>query len=322
MPQPAPPQSAPHQQAPPRLCLVTAIASLSRDHDMPLLLQACARAGIAAEVRAWDDGSVSWARYDAVLLRSPWDYTTRLAEFLAWCDRVAAQTRLWNPPQVVRWNTDKRYLADLAADGVAVVPTTYAAPGDDPLVAVEALLQAHPDAAECVIKPTVAAGAEGARRFARSQTQAASEHLGRLLAAGRSAMLQPYLSAVDSEGETALLYFAGRYSHAIRKAALLKPDSDSPDADTRDEAIAPRTAGIDDRRFGDAVLHALAGRFGGAPLYARVDLLRDAHGHPRLLELELTEPSLFLPCAEGAADRLAEALRAALAGTPAAAGAR
>lgn len=298
--------------APPRLALVTAIASLSRDHDMPLLLAACARAGIDAEIRAWDDGSVSWARYDAVLLRSPWDYTTRLAEFLAWCDRVAAQSRLWNPPEVVRWNTDKRYLADLAADGIAVVPTAYAGPDDAPVAAVEALLAAHQQAAEFVVKPTVAAGAEGARRYARGQTLAAADHLGRLLGAGRSAMLQPYLPAVDRDGETALLYFAGRYSHAIRKAALLAPDSDSPDAATRDEAIAPRTPAEDERRFGDAVVAVLAGRFGTAPLYARVDLLRDADGSPRLLELELTEPSLFLPFSEGAADRLAAALGDAL----------
>ncbi len=299
--------------APPRLALVTAITSLSRDHDMSLLQQACARAGIAAEVRAWDDGSVSWARYDAALLRSCWDYTTRLPGFLAWCDRTAVRTRLWNPPEIVRWNTDKRYLADLAADGIAVVPTAYADPDDDPLAAVEALLAAHPDAAECVVKPTVAAGAAGARRYARAQSLAAADHLGRLLGAGRSAMLQPYLPAIDRDGETALLYFGGRYSHAIRKAALLRPDSDSPDAATRDKAISARTPGEDERRFGDGVLDALARRFGSAPLYARVDLLRDADGRPRLLELELTEPTLFLPFAEGAADRLAVALRGALA---------
>lgn len=308
--------------ATPRIALVTAIASLSRDHDLPLLQAACARAGIDAEIRAWDDGSVSWARYDAALLRSPWDYTARRADFLAWCDRAAALTRLWNPPEIVRWNTDKRYLADLAAAGVAVVPTAYAEPDDDPVAAVEALLAAHPQAAEIVIKPAVAAGAEGARRYARTQPLAAADHLGRLLGAGRTAMLQPYLEAVDRDGETALLYFAGRYSHAIRKAALLAPDRDSPDAAARDEAISARQAAADERLFGEAVIAALALRFGGRPpLYARVDLLRDADGAPRLLELELTEPSLFLPHADGAADRVAAALRDALAepGTPPAA---
>lgn len=300
--------------APPRLALVTAIAALSRDHDLPLLQAACARAGIDAEIRAWDDGSVSWARYDAALLRSPWDYTGRLPEFLGWCDRVAARTRLWNPPDIVRWNTDKRYLGDLAAGGVAIVPTAYATPDDAPVAAVESLLATHPEAAEFVIKPTVAAGAEGARRYARGQTLAAADHLGRLLGAGRGAMLQPYLPAVDREGETALLYFAGQYSHGIRKAALLAPDSDSPDAEPRDEAITARTPGADERRFAEEVMAVLAQRFGAAPLYARVDLLRDANGSPRLLELELTEPSLFLAHADGAADRFAATLRDAFAG--------
>lgn len=298
----------------PRLALVTAIASLSRDHDMAPLRAACARAGIEAEIRAWDDGTVSWARYDGVLLRSPWDYTTRLEEFLAWCERVSAVSRLWNPVGLVRWNTDKHYLADLAAAGVATVPTAFAEPDDAPLAAVEALLVAHPDAREFVIKPAVAAGAEGARRYAHGQTLAAADHLGRLLTAKRSALLQPYLDAVDRDGETSLLYFNGRFSHAIRKAALLAPDSDSPGAAVRDEAIAPRQAAADERAFGDAVMRALTVRSGGRPpLYARVDLLRAADGRPRLLELEVTEPSLFLAHEPGAADRLAEALAAALA---------
>ena len=120
----------------PRIAFVTAIASLARDDDMPPLLDACARAGVDAEVRAWDDPTVSWTRYDLVVLRSPWDYHARLPEFLAWCARTDAASRLLNPLAVVRWNTDKHYLADLAAAGALAAhltrPTLLAYAGSGP----------------------------------------------------------------------------------------------------------------------------------------------------------------------------------------------
>ena len=115
-----------------KLALATAIAAYPLDDDLPLLLAACGEAGIDAQVLAWDDPTVSWSRFDAVLLRSTWDYIDRLPGFLAWCDRVAAATRLLNPPDVVRWNTDKRYLGDLARAGVAVIDSHFIAPGDEP----------------------------------------------------------------------------------------------------------------------------------------------------------------------------------------------
>src|SRR5688572_19748652 len=112
----------------PRLALVTAIAAAGLDDDLTPLLDACTRAGIDTQVRAWDDPSVAWGRFDAVLLRSPWDYTERLPDFLDWCTRVTGQSRLLNPLPVVSWNTDKHYLADLLAHGVAVVSTGFVEP--------------------------------------------------------------------------------------------------------------------------------------------------------------------------------------------------
>lgn len=292
----------------PRIAFVTAIAALHRDEDMPPLLAACARAGIEAEVRAWDDATVSWSRYDGAVLRSPWDYHARLPDFLAWCMRADAATRLLNPLDVVRWNTDKHYLADLAGAGVPVVPTRFVEPDAEPLPALESALAAFPEAAELVVKPTVSAGSIDTQRYRRDETFAAANHVGRLLAAGRAAMLQPYLDAVDSRGETALLYFDGAFSHAIRKAALLRPGRDGADHADIPDAIAPRTPDPEELATGDAVLAALRARTGAAPLYARVDLIRDAAGQPTLLELELTEPALFFAEAPGAAERFVAAL--------------
>lgn len=298
----------------PRIALVTAIAALHRDDDMPLLLDACARAGLQAEVRAWDDTTVSWRRYDLALLRSPWDYTDHLPRFLAWCERIAAESRLLNPLEVVRWNTDKHYLADLDAAGIPTVPTQFVEPDAYPLPALRAFLDEYPQAMEFVVKPAVSAGSRDTQRYAASQEFAAANHVGRLLDAGRSVMLQPYLASVDALGETALLYFDGEYSHAIRKGPLLRPNDAATDALFAPEAITAREPSQDERKLGEAVMTAVRARFGDTPLpYARVDLIRDADGHPLLLELELTEPSLFFATATGSADRFAQALAKRLA---------
>lgn len=292
----------------PRIAFITAIASAALDDDMPLLLDACDRLGLRAEVRAWDDGSVSWARYDAVVLRSPWDYHVRLPEFLRWCERVDRTTRLLNPLPVLRWNTDKHYLADLDAGGIPVVPTRFVEPDAEPLAALQAFLAEFPNAAEVVVKPTVSAGSRDTQRYRRDQSFAAANHIGRLLDAGRSAMLQPYLDAVDTSGETALLYFDGTFSHAIRKAALLRPGEAPTDHTQRADAITACQPESDELRLAEAVLDELRSRAGGPLLYARVDLIRDAEGQPRLLELELTEPSLFFDYVPGTVDRFAMAL--------------
>lgn len=295
------------------IAFVTAIVSAALDDDMPPLLAACARAGLTAEVRAWDDFTVSWARYDAVVVRSPWDYHTRLPEFLRWCERVDRVSTLLNPLPVLRWNTDKHYLADLAAQGVAVVPTRFVEPDAEPLPSLQAFLAEFADAAEFVVKPAVSVGSADTQRYRRDQEFAAANHIGRLLDAGRSAMLQPYLDAVDVHGETALLYFDGQFSHAIRKVALLKLNEAGLDHAQVPESIAAREPGTDEVQLGEMVLAAARTRIGVVPLYARVDLIRDAAGRPCLLELELAEPSLFFDQAPGAADGFVEALQSRLA---------
>ena len=279
-----------------KLALATAIAALSLDEDLAPLQQACLAAGIDAQVLAWDDPTVSWGRFDAVLLRSTWDYMDRLPEFLAWCDRVQSLSRLWNPPEVVRWNTDKRYLGELAARGLPVIESHFLAPGDDPA--------SLPDLEECVVKPTVGAGSRDAQRYQRSEREAAIAHVRRLLDAGRHVLVQPYLHAVDEHGETALLFFEGRFSHAIRKAPLLRRGEGPTRALFKEEHIQPREPSDAEHALAAAVLASLPFE---TLMYARVDLLPSATG-PQLLELELTEPSVFLPYGEGAAARFADVL--------------
>ncbi|MBX3726215.1 MAG: hypothetical protein KF823_09880 [Xanthomonadales bacterium] len=284
----------------PLIALATAVPALPLDEDLPPLLAALERAGWDAQVRAWDDATVSWARFDLVLLRSTWDYTGRLPGFLAWCDAVAARTRLLNAPEVVRWNTDKRYLGVLADAGAPVVPSHFLAPDED-----AGTLPGWP---EFVVKPTVGAGSRGARRFLASEREQAVDHARQLQAQGLHVLVQPYLDQVDEAGETALLYFDGEFSHAIRKGPLLKRQAGSTRALFAPEHIRERTPSAQERSVAEQVLAAQP--FGRLP-YARVDLLPSPEG-PRLLELELTEPSLFLDHAPGSADRLVDALQRCL----------
>lgn len=291
-----------------RVALVSASAARHLDEDLPPLLAALADAGAEAVVADWDDPQVDWSAFRLALLRSTWDYTDRLAEFLAWAERAATLTRLVNPPPVIRWNTDKHYLRDLARAGVPAVPTQFVEPGDDAARALDHFLREE-SAGEWVVKPAVGAGSRDAARYARGEERAATDHIVRLLHAGRSVLLQPYLEQVDRQGETALIYFGGRFSHAIRKGPLLRRGSAPTDGLFAEEHITPRTPTAEELRLGDRVLAVLPF---ATPLYARIDLIRSAADEPRLLELELTEPSLFFAQDSGAARRLADQLCAQL----------
>ena len=301
-----------------RIALITAREALALDPDMPPLVAAFTAAGCAVETPCWDDAAVDWATFDAALLRSTWDYVPRAVEFRAFVERVAALTRLHNPPALVAWSLDKHYLADLARAGVATVPTRFVEPGGDAAAALAAFLaggapRATPEAtiggaAEYVVKPAIGAGSKDAARYrvdSADDRARALDHLAALLAAGRSVMLQPYLASVDADGETAMVYLDGRLSHAIRKGPLLASGAGFVEGLFATEDIRPREPGKDEGRVAKAAFNAIPGP---PPLYARVDLVRDAEGAPVVLELELVEPSLFFEHGPGAAERLVEGL--------------
>jgi hypothetical protein len=275
------------------VALVTARPARGLDEDLPLLLTAFAAAGARAEIADWDDPNVDWARFDLALLRSAWDYTERLTQFLAWVERTAASTLLLNPEPVVRWSADKHYLQSLA----------------EAREVLRQFLAGHP-CEELVVKPAVGAGARDTRRHAGAATAEILAHMGELLDERRSLMLQPYYQGVDTHGETALIFIAGRFSHAIRKGPLLPAGAPASAALFAPEQITVRVPGADELAVGERVLGQL--RFGEL-LYARVDLIRDEHGHPCVLELELAEPSLFFSYAPPSAARFAAAALARLA---------
>jgi hypothetical protein len=283
----------------PRPVLLATCAALpDGDDDADVLNAALAEVGVAARWVPWRD--LKPGDDALVVLRSTWDYTDRPAEFLAW---VAGLPHVLNPAEVVAWNTDKLYLRDLAEAGVATVPTAFAAPGE----AIE--FAGH---AEFVVKPSIGAGSRGAGRFGADEVAAARRHATRLHEADRVVLVQPYLDAIDTVGETALIYVDGEFSHAVRKAALLPAAFAHPldgAALYVEEAIEPRAASEAELAVGSAALAAIRDRFGADQLYARVDLLPGPDG-PVLVELELAEPSLFLQHGADAARRFATAIAA------------
>jgi glutathione synthase/RimK-type ligase-like ATP-grasp enzyme len=269
---------------------------LDLDDSWPPLADALAAEGIAVEVPVWDDSKVDWSRYDLVTVMYAWGYVTQREAFLAWTEAVAAVTGLVNNTAILRWNSDKTYLADLADAGVPVVSTAWVQPGEG----------WDPPADDYVIKPTVASGGLGAARYRSSLRHVADDHVRRLHDAGQTVMVQPYQAGVDTAGETALVFLGGRFSHAVTKSGLLVADAGETPRLWEREIITPAAVTSRQRQLADTVMATVSARF-GPTVYARVDVVDD-DGQLRLLEAELLEPSLFLASAEGSAQRVATAL--------------
>lgn len=279
-----------------RVALVTCAELPDLDPDDRLVVEPLRRLGVTAEPAVWDDPAVDWAAYDLAVLRSPWDYPTRRDTFVAWAWSVP---RLANPADVIARNTDKRYLAELAEAGVPVVPTTWLPPGTR---------WTPPPIGEYVVKPAVGAGGKDTGRYDVADPlhrRLADELVDRLHTAGRAAMAQPYLPAVESYGETALIYLDGVASHGVRKGPLLTGPDAEVDGLYRPEEITPRAPTAAELSVAERALAAATGR---PLLYARVDLIPGPDGNPLLVELELTEPSLFLAHGDGVADHLARSI--------------
>jgi glutathione synthase/RimK-type ligase-like ATP-grasp enzyme len=256
------------------------------DPDEPALIQALARIGVTAEGHPWD-APVDWPAYDLVVVRSTWDYVDRRAAFLAWADAVP---RLANPASVLRWNTDKRYLARLAAAGVPVVPTTYVTDAFTP------------PPGQYVVKPTVSAAAMNTAKYGPGEDAAAHAHVERVLSDEREVMVQPYVASVETQQETSLLYLGGEFSHGAHKGRVLTGvGALSP----TEWDLGPREPSAAERAVAEQVLAEVEEPL----LYARVDLVRGLDGAPRLIELELIEPDLYLGFAEDAGAAFAAAVK-------------
>ena len=311
-----------------RVALVT-----SRDHpdlpadDRPLIAE-LGRLGIAGSAQTWDDPSVPWAAFDAIVLRSTWDYHLRIDAFRRWiAARVSEGAALWNPADLLLWNAHKFYLRELEARGIPIIPTRFvpAPAGAAESRAQENATESHaeesapPDVARlleeegwsrAVVKPAVSGGAWRTHLVDRAEARrlpATDPALGT-----DDILVQEYLPEIESGGEWSLVYIDGAFSHAVRKRPAsgdfrVQTELGGTFAAARAEPALVRQA--------DRVLAAIDSPW----LYARVDGV-DVEGRLLLMELEVVEPSLFLDAAPDAARRFAAAIgRAAAEGSHAAA---
>ncbi len=274
--------------------------------DRPLAI-ALASAGLAVGIVRWDDPDFDWSTTRIALLRSPWDYYRRYEEFLAWAERTAGATCLLNPLPLVRWNLHKSYLVELAAQGAPVVPTAIVPRGAvtgtrDGAGPYARLLAAH-GWGDAVLKPAISADSWETIVVRRGEPERGEAHLARL-APERDLLVQPFLESVETYGERCLIYVEGTFSHAVRKHALSLGGRWAGEPEG-----VPVAAAADELAAAERVLQAAWAATGArSALYARVDLTRDDDGRPLLLELELTEPTLFLEGAPAGLSRLVEAL--------------
>lgn len=289
----------------PSIALATYAALPMLAPDEPPLIAALDALGIAAAPAVWDDPAVEWARFDAAVIRSCWDYHLRVEEFLGWVDRVSRSgVAVWNPPAVLRWNARKTYLRDLAAAGVRTVPTVWldGAPTESEPAPLEAIL-ADAGWTDAIVKPVISASAHETWRITPAGVRAdPAGHHGRVqaLIARGGAMVQPFIPHVVQEGEWSLLFFGGAFSHAVIKRAAPGEFRVQREFGGTHERVTPPPAVL---AHAEAALRVAP----GTTAYARVDgvVIGD---ELTVTELELLEPSLFLDADPSAPARFAKAI--------------
>src|SRR4051794_22432596 len=277
-------------------------ADLYPDADRPFLASALDDAGVDAIALPWDDAGVDWSQFAVAVIRSTWNSVDRPAEYLSWARRVAGATALVNPLPAIEWGFDKTYLPGLAARGVPVVPTEWVVDASD----------WTPPTSVFVIKPSISGGGRETAHYRPDQAPAAEAHVRRVLAAGKTVMVQPHLASVDEAGETKLIFLDGTFSHAVRVGQQLAAGAGVPERPWERLGHAERADPTSGQlAAAEAVLAAVDAEVASPCVYVRVDLVAGAGGEPLLNEVEVVDPSLFLRFSPPAARRLAEAVRGA-----------
>lgn len=291
-----------------KIAFVTSKLSIDIDFDMPLLVKACQVLDLNVSICDWEDPDIDWSKFDAIILRSPWNYVDKPKEFLHWYSYVSDLTKVMNSYSICKWNLDKNYLTDLSNRNINTVPFLIIKEKTDYKKTVDDFITKHLYIDSIVIKPSIGAYSKGVKRLSLTDRNLIYDYIEEIHSKSLDAILQPYIKSIDTYGEANLTFFNNQYSHAIKKAPLLKENGDVnvPTQDVR----SFYQANIDERKIAIEALNMVATIFNdGQPLlYGRVDLVRDELNKPIILELELFEPSLNLPFSNEAGKLFAEAI--------------
>jgi len=255
------------------------------------------RLGWRVSTVSWRQTRVPWGAFDAVIIRSTWDYWNDVPAFLEVLAEINRRTRLANPLDLVHWNLAKTYLRDLAGKGIGIVPTLWldALHGRSPAQCAERL-----ETEQLVVKPVVGANGQDAFRFSRDEDPARWSEIAACFQ-GRACMVQPFMANVLSEGEYSLFFFSGQFSHAILKVPAAGEFRSQEERGAEVLPVRPQDDLLQQARQALAALTQ-------SPLYARLDMVRNAAGDFDVMELELIEPSLYLRTDPEAPGRFARAL--------------
>jgi hypothetical protein len=279
----------------PSVRLVTAAHLPGLAPDDQELLPALRRLAVPAEVVVWDDPAVDWSLAPITVIRSVYDYHLRHAEFIAWIERVAPLTSLYNPPEIIRWNSHKSYLNRVANAGFPIIPTEWVTK-ERPIDLATVMLERR--WTEVVVKPAVSASAHGTFKVTQKNLDEGQRHLIGLTGSG-DALVQPYLREFSTVGETSVIWLGGERTHGVRRPSGM---------DTSLEvawAGAPRQPSEQELSLAGAVYQWIT----PAPLYARIDTLDTAEYGLLVLELELIEPALYLRHSPRYANQFASAIK-------------
>ncbi|GER90334.1 hypothetical protein KDW_44960 [Dictyobacter vulcani] len=281
------------------IAMITCSSFPQLSSDDALLLPALATRGITARPLIWNDPAVDWSQPVMSVLRSPWDYHHQRNAFLDWAERVSQLHPLWNPLKLLSWNTHKGYLLDLEHQGISIIPTQLQTQGTT--INLATLMQEQ-NWSEVVIKPAVSASAFETLHV-KEETLAQGQQLLERMLATHDMLIQPFFPTVISPGERSLICIDGEITHAVRRQPALAAKQD---ASILQEALV--IAQEDEYRFAQNILAQLP----VAPLYARIDIIRDENNRLYLMELELVEPGLWLEFAPHAVERFADAIASKL----------
>lgn len=239
--------------------------------------------GWHAEEVSWRNDKIDWNSYDAVIIRSPWDYQDDPHAFLSVLEEIdQSDAILENSLEIVRWNINKIYLRDLENRGIEIVPSlwfdTFSA---DLFPSVFTRLEAE----EIVIKPTVSAGADNTLRIHQSNYDMFVEDL-KTVFADRAFLVQPFMDNITAEGEFSVFFFGDTYSHTILKTPKTHDFRVQEEHGGKLALVEPEGPLLKTAR-------AMRDMIDPEPLYTRADYVRISNNTFALMELELIEPSLY-----------------------------
>ena len=289
-----------------KYCAILTMDNLSDFECYDYLLdEPLASLGWQTELVSWRSKQVNWQQFDAVIIRSPWDYQEDAQRFISVLEQIdSSNAVLQNSIATVRWNIDKIYLKSLAEQCVSIVPTLWE---QDFSADNLARYFDYFNCQQLVIKPRVSANADNTFWLKKDSAQQFSEQLASIFSRSEF-MVQPFMDSVIAEGEFSLFYFNGQYSHAILKTPKADDFRVQEEHGGRLKTITPEKKLVIQ---GESTLAAITALTGEMPLYARVDFVRvadDSSEQPfALMEAELIEPSLYFNMDADAAGRFATA---------------